>query len=135
MPDAFYPWMHLIGRISFAMVFIGGGVNHFTKLNDTAMYAKGRGVPFATFATIVAGLMSVVGGTLVAMGWHRFIGAGLIAIFALLTAFMMHNFWRDTDPTAKQNEMAHFMKNLALAGGALFMAYYGRGGWPMSLGG
>jgi len=135
MPDALYPWMHLFGRVLFAMLFIGGGVNHFTKLNDTAMYAQSRGVPFAKFATIVAGLMAVVGGALVAMGWHRFIGAGLIAMFALLTAFMMHNFWRDTDPVAKQNEMAHFMKNVALAGGALFMAYYGGGGWPMSLGG
>jgi uncharacterized membrane protein YphA (DoxX/SURF4 family) len=135
MPDAFYPWMHLIGRISFAMVFIGGGVNHFAKLNDTAMYAKSRGVPFAKVATILAGLMSVAGGTLIAMGWHRFIGAGLVAIFALLTAFMMHNFWRDADPMAKQEAMAHFMKNLALAGAALFIAYYSGEGWPMSVGG
>ncbi len=135
MPEAFYPWMHLVGRILFAMVFIGGGMNHFTKLNDTTLYAQSRGVPAPKAATIVTGLMAVVGGILVALGWHRFIGAGLIVLFALSTAFMMHNFWRDTDPTAKQNEMAHFMKDLALAGGALFMAYYGRGGWPLSIGG
>ena len=135
MPDALYPWMHLIGRTLFAMVFIGGGLNHFTKLNDVTGYARSRGVPSPKLATIVTGFMAVPGGVLIVLGWHRFIGAGLIVLFALSTAFMMHNFWRDADPMAKQNEMAHFMKDLALAGGALFMAYYGGGGWPMSLGG
>jgi hypothetical protein len=33
----------------------------------------------------------------------------------------MHNFWKETDPTAKQNETIAFFKDLALAGASLVM--------------
>jgi hypothetical protein len=32
---------------------------------------------------------------------------------------MMHDFWSHEDPNTRMNEMVNFMKNLALAGGAL----------------
>jgi hypothetical protein len=35
----------------------------------------------------------------------------------------MHAFWRETDEQMKANQMAHFMKNLALTGGALVLFY------------
>ncbi len=135
MPEQLYPWMHLVGRILFAMIFIGSGMNHFTKLNDMAAMAQSRGVPAPKAATAGSGLLIVVGGLLVLLGWHRFIGAGLLVIFLLLSAFMMHAFWKETDPMAQMNEMAHFMKDLALAGAALFIAFYAGHPWPMSLGG
>ncbi|MGV8836740.1 tellurite resistance TerB family protein, partial [Cellvibrio sp.] len=42
-----------------------------------------------------------------------------LAIVLVAMAAMMHRFWEETDPQTKQGEMAHFMKNIALAGGAL----------------
>jgi hypothetical protein len=47
----------------------------------------------------------------------------------------MHAYWRETDPMARMNERLHFQKDLALGGAALFVAYYGGGFWPFSLGG
>jgi putative oxidoreductase len=35
----------------------------------------------------------------------------------------MHAFWREEDAQQQQNQMAHFMKNMALAGAALVMFY------------
>jgi len=135
MLEQLYPWMHLIGRIMFSMIFVASGMMHFAKLNDTAVYAESKGVPMAKPATAIAGLMILVGGVFVILGWHRFIGAGLIFIFLLASSVLMHAFWKESDPMAKQNEMGHFMKDLALAGAALFMAVYGGAEWPMSLGG
>lgn len=138
MPDALwplYPWMHLVGRILFAMVFIGSGLNHLTQRQNMVAYAQAKGLPGAGLLVPLSGVMIAAGGVFVALGWHRFIGAGLIALFLVPTAFFMHAFWKETDPEAKQNEMAHFMKDLALAGAALFIAYYGGYAWPMSLGG
>jgi hypothetical protein len=42
----------------------------------------------------------------------------------------MHAFWGETDEGAKQMEMSMFMKNLAIAGGAIVIsgAYGGPGG-------
>ena len=135
MPEALYPWMHLIGRIFFSMIFIMAGMNHLVKYKDTVAYAQSRGAPQPKVTVPITGVMAAVGGVLVLLGWHRFVGAGLIVIFLLLTATLMHSFWKETDPTAKQNEMAHFMKDLAMAGAALLIALYAGTRWPMSLGG
>ena len=43
----------------------------------------------------------------------------------------MHAFWAIPDPMMRQIQMAFFMKNLGLLGGALLIAYFGAG--PVSL--
>src|SRR2546422_7230278 len=58
-------------------------------------------------------------------------GAWLIVLFLVPVTFMMHNFWTVSDPAVAQDQMAHFMKNLALIGSALFISYFGAG--PLSL--
>lgn len=133
MLEQLMPWMHIAGRVLFAMVFFGSGVNHLMKLDAMAGYAASKGVPAAKPATLLTGLIMIAGGLMVVLGWHRFIGAGLLVIFLLPTSFMMHAFWKESDPMAAQNEMAHFMKNMALIGAALFMAFYAGMPWPMSM--
>ena len=132
--DGFRTAMHVVGRVLFSMMFIMGGMNHLMKLNDTSAYAASKGVPAPKVLTAVSGLMIMVGGVLVLLGWHRFVGAGLIAIFLFSTATVMHAFWKETDPAARMNEMSHFMKDLAMAGAALLIAFYAPTVWPMSLG-
>jgi uncharacterized membrane protein YphA (DoxX/SURF4 family) len=132
--DGFRAAIHLVGRVLFSMMFIMSGMNHLMKLNDMSAYAKSKGVPAPKALTAVSGLMIMVGGVLVLLGWHRFIGAGLIVIFLFPTAMIMHAFWKETDPASRMNEMAHFMKDMAMAGAALLIAFYSGSVWPMSLG-
>lgn len=129
----FMPWMHLMGRILFSMIFIASGMNHLMKLDDMSAYAASKGVPAAKAATALSGLMMLAGGVMIVLGWHRFIGAGLLVMFLIPTAFMMHPFWKESDPQASMNEMSHFMKDLALAGAAMLIAFYAGMPWPMSL--
>lgn len=138
MPEsmqALYGPAHLIGRILFALIFILGGLGHLMKLDSMAGYAASKGVPAAKAMTILTGLMIFAGGVLVMLGWHRFIGAGLLVVFLIPTAFVMHGFWRESDPMTRANEQAHFLKDLALGGAALLVAFYAGGDWPFSLGG
>jgi len=135
MFDALYPWMHLAGRILLGLVFLNSGIGHFTQMSGTVGYAQSKGVPLPKIMVPLTGVMIIVGALLVVLGWHRFIGAGLLVIFLLPVAFIMHAFWKETDPMARMGEKVHFLKDLALAGAALFMAYYAGWSWPMSLGG
>jgi uncharacterized membrane protein YphA (DoxX/SURF4 family) len=135
MAEGFRTALHLVGRVLFGMLFIVKGLNYLMKLNEMSGYAASKGVPVAKPATAVTGLMIVVGGAFVLLGWHRFVGAGLLFIVLVPTAFMIHPFWKETDPAAKANEMSHFLKNLALAGAALLVAFYSSSSWPASLGG
>jgi len=60
-------------------------------------------------------------GLYIAFGVYADLGALLIALFLIPTAFMMHAFWKESDATAKQNETIGFFKDLSLAGAALII--------------
>jgi uncharacterized membrane protein YphA (DoxX/SURF4 family) len=109
----------LIGRVLFAALFLGSAVGHLTQTDAMAGYAASRGVPMARPATLVTGVLILLGGLSVLLGVWGDLGALLLLVFLLPTAFLMHAFWRETDPTAKQAEMVHFNKDIALAGAAL----------------
>jgi len=133
MPAELYPWMHLVGRTLFAMIFIMSGMNHLMQRQAMTEYARARGVPGAGGAVVISGVVILVAGVAILLGWHRFIAAGLLFLFLFAAAVMMHPFWKEEDPEAKMNEMTHFLKNMALAGAALLIAFYAGDPWPMSL--
>lgn len=129
-------FLYLIGRILLGMIFVGSGINHFTSLDATAQYAAAKGVPSPKAASAVAGAMILLGGLSVIFGFYMEIGTWLLVLFLVPSAFMVHAYWKEADPGARQNEQAHFMKDLALAGAALVLYWvvqtYGYG--PMTLG-
>ena len=111
----------VIARILFALLFISSGLSHLTKVEAMSGYAQFKKVPAPKLAVIVTGIMIILGGLYVALGVYADLGALFLAIFLLLTAFMMHNFWTISDPQAKQGETINFFKNLSLAGAALII--------------
>jgi uncharacterized membrane protein YphA (DoxX/SURF4 family) len=130
-----YDYAHLAGRLLLGYIFITSGWNHLTKTGFLTGYAASKGVPAPRFFVILTGIMILVGAVLIILGWHRFIGAGLLVLFLLPVAFVMHAFWKETDPAARMSEKIHFQKDLGLAGAALLIAYYAGQPWPFSLGG
>ncbi len=56
-----------------------------------------------------------------ALGLWADVGALLLIAFLIPTSFMMHAFSREEDPQTQQMQMAMFMKNVALTGGALII--------------
>lgn len=111
----------VIGRILFGGFFLMSGINHFTKLEAMTGYAKYKKLPAAKLGVLISGLMLVIGGLSVILGYYVDLGAILLAIFLVLAAVIFHNFWKESDATAKQNEMLGFMKDMALAGAALIL--------------
>lgn len=109
----------IIGRVLFALLFINSGLAHFAQRDAMAGYAQFKKVPAAKLMVLLTGFMILLGGIFVAVGIYADLGALLIAIFLVPTAFMMHNFWTVEDAQAKQTEMISFFKNLSLAGAAL----------------
>ena len=111
----------VIGRVLFALIFINSGIAHLTKLQAMTGYAQFKKVPAPKLAVIVTGLMLIIGGLYIAFGVYADLGALLLAVFLVASAFMMHNFWTLQDEQAKQGETINFFKNLSLAGAALII--------------
>ena len=61
----------------------------------------------------------LVGGGSILLGVKPKLGAAALLGFLAGVSPIMHDFWRDEDPQTRMNKMVMFMKNLALAGGAL----------------
>src|SRR5919204_6272904 len=116
--------LFLIGRIVFALIFLFSGTTvHLLQARQGIAYARMYRVPAAPLLVPLSGLMVVAGALSVILGVWADLGALLLIAFLLPVAFFMHGFWRETDEQAKSNQMAHFMKNLAVAGGALVLFY------------
>ena len=111
----------VIGRILFALLFITSGLAHFAKLEAMTGYAKYKKLPAAKFGVLISGLFFLLGGVYIAAGFWVDLGALMLAVTLILAAFIFHNFWKETDATAKQNEQIAFNKDLALAGAALIL--------------
>lgn len=119
----------LIGRILFVFLFFGSAFGHLTQTEAMAGYAGAKGVPSPKAATFGSGVLMAIGALMLLLGVWADLGALLLVVFLLPTAFLMHAFWKETDPQNRQVEMIQFNKDLALAGGALmfFGLYAGPG--------
>lgn len=111
----------LIGRILFAFMFVMSGLNHLTKADHMVGYAQFKGVPSPKLAVQGSGVVLVLGGLSVILGVWADLGAIVLAALLIVMAVKMHNFWTIEDPQAKQADMIGFMKNISMAGGAIFM--------------
>jgi len=111
----------IVGRILFALIFINSGFAHFAQREAMTGYAQFKKVPAAKLAVPLTGLMILLGGISVVLGFWMDLGALLLAIFLIFSAFMMHNFWTMDDATQKMNETVAFFKNLSMAGAALII--------------
>ncbi|MET8429167.1 DoxX family protein [Nocardia sp. NPDC004860] len=124
----------LIGRILFALLFLGSGFGHVAQRKTMVQYAQFKGVPMAELAVPASGVLLLAGGLSVLLGVWADLGTLLLLVFLVPTALLMHPFWKETDAEAKQTEMVHFNKDIALAGAALMLfAFFAHTGGDLGL--
>ncbi|HME34837.1 MAG TPA: DoxX family protein [Candidatus Sulfotelmatobacter sp.] len=119
----------LLGRLFFALIFLVAGPNDFAS--KTIAFAASQGVPLASIAVPLSGVISILGALLVLLGYRAKLGAWLIALFLVGVTPMLHNFWAVTDPMMRQMQMINFMKNMSMLGGALLITQLGPGPWSL----
>ncbi|UGY91061.1 DoxX family protein [Streptomyces gobiensis] len=124
----------LVGRILFAALFLGSAFNHLVHTSGMTAYTASRGVPAAKLATLVSGVVLLLGGLSVLLGIWADLGALLLFIFLIPTAVLMHAFWKEGGSESRQVEMIMFQKDLALAGAALMLfAFFSFAGSDLGL--
>jgi putative oxidoreductase len=114
-----------IGRVAFSLIFMMTPMSHFTA--GAIGYAGQAGVPMPGLLVPFSGLLACAGGLSVALGYKARIGAWLLVLFLVPVTFMMHAFWSVADPMMRQLQMAMFMKNISMLGGALLITQFGAG--------
>jgi putative oxidoreductase len=115
----------LLGRFLFVLIFLMSGPRHFSS--QVIGYAASQGVPLASILVPLSGVLALVGGLSILLGYRAKIGAWLIALFLVPVTLMLHKFWGISDPMMAQMQMVMFMKNVSMLGGALLISQLGAG--------
>lgn len=97
--------LFVIGRIIFGLCLIYNGINHFSHVGSMAGYAKSKGVPAASLAIVVTGLLLFLGGISILFGIFPLVGIILLLIFLIPVSFTRHNFWAIEEPMEKMNRL------------------------------
>ena len=111
----------LIGRILLSIIFILSGFSKLTALGGTAGYFGSMGIPAPMVVAVLVGLLELLGGLAILIGFRTREAAFALAIFTIATAFVAHMNWSD------MMQLINFQKNLAIAGGLFVLAGYGAG--------
>jgi putative oxidoreductase len=111
----------LVGRICLSIMFILAGFSKLTAIGGTAGWFASIGLPVPTVTAVVVGLVELIGGLAVLVGYQTRIAALVLALFTIGATLIAHmNF-------ADQTQQLFFMKNLSVVGGFLVLAGVGAG--------
>lgn len=115
----------LIGRILIAALFLVATYNKFKGLGGTTAYFTKLGVPAPSAMAPLVATIELAMGVLVLVGFKTRFVALAIALFCVVAALIAHTNFGDG------NQLNHFTKNLAIAGGALALFVAGAGAYSV----
>lgn len=111
----------LAGRVLLSIMFILAGYSKLTAIAGTAGWFESLGIPAPTLAVIASGLVELVGGLALLVGFKTRLAALVLAAFTVAATLIAHL------NLADQMQQLLFMKNLAVTGGFLVLAAAGAG--------
>jgi putative oxidoreductase len=109
------------GRLLMATLFLLSGLSKLAAPAATTGYVASAGLPFPSLGYVAALSIELGGSVLLLAGLHARIAAAILAAFTMAAALAFHSNFAD------QNEMIHFLKNVALVGGLLQVVAFGAG--------
>jgi putative oxidoreductase len=113
----------LVGRLLLAWIFLHEGAFLLVNYSASSAGMTKMGAPSFALAPVIA--LQLAAGLSIAVGWYTRCGALALGLFCLATALLFHtNF-------AIRNELLHFEKDLAIAGGMLVLMVRGAGRWSV----
>ncbi|CAH2788824.1 MAG: putative membrane protein [uncultured Paraburkholderia sp.] len=117
----------LIARIALAVLFLWGGVMKLLGYAGFVGYLHSKGVPFVQIAAPIATAVEALGGLLLIVGFKVRPLALIMAVYAVATAVLGHDFWNVTDAALQRDMVIHFWKDIGIAGGFLLLFVTGAG--------
>ena len=109
--------LDLFGRILISTLFFLNGIFKINNYDSTIDWVESFGFP--GILIIPAIILEIAGSILIVIGYKTRVTAGVLSLFCLATAIIFHNDFDD------QMQLTSFLKNIALAGGFLFLVVNG----------
>ena len=111
------------GQLFLAFAFLASGVRNLGWMfaqHEERMTALG--VPWARGVLIVGFVLQFAGGMLLALDYHRAVGAGLLVLFTVSASTIFHRWWLIRDPLLRHLHIGNLLVNAGIVGGLLLVA-------------
>ena len=115
----------LLSRILIGVLFLVASYNKLKGIGGTTGYFTKLGIPAPSIAAPVVAAFELAFGILLLAGFKTRFVALAIAVFVIIAALFAHTNFADG------NQLNHFLKNLAIAGGCLALFVSGAGAFSM----
>lgn len=126
MNSAPIPAVVVIARVLLGLMFLLAGLSKFGNLQGTAGYIASGGLPMGYPLAVLTAAIEVLGSIALIIGFQARYAALVLALFTLAASVLFHNFWAVAADKQYMQQLM-FMKNLAVAGGLLFVFSFGAG--------
>jgi putative oxidoreductase len=110
-----------IGRCLMAVMFLMSGFGKVVAPAATIAWITSTGLPMPEVAYVASIVIELGGGLLLILGWQIRVLGVVLSLFAIATAFIFHR------NVADQNQLFHFLKNIAVTGGLFQLMAFGAG--------
>jgi putative oxidoreductase len=111
------------GQLLLAFAFLASGVRNagwMFRQHEERMIALG--VPQARLVLLVGFVLQFSGATLLALDYHRALGAWLLVAFTLAASAIFHRWWHVGDPLLRHLHIGNLLVNAGVIGGLLLVA-------------
>jgi|SRR5580704_7525863 putative oxidoreductase len=112
------------GRLCISAIFVYTG---YGMINNAERYAKraAAAVPMLPEDPMVArahGATMMVAGSTLALGIVPRMSARVLALTMIPNTLIGHPFWKSESPEDRRTQLVHFLKNIGLFGGLLYLS-------------
>ena len=114
-----------IGRILLSLIFLGSALTKLADPAGTQAYMAAHGLPMTSVLLFAAIATELLGGTALLLGWQTRPVTVVLTGFLLVATLIFHTNLGD------QQQLLHFLKNLAIGGGLVLL--FGEGAGPLSI--
>lgn len=111
----------LVARVLLSAMFIMSGFAKLTDIGGTAGWFGSIGLPMPTVVAVLVGLLELLGGLAVLVGFYARAAAVALALFTVGASLIAHTNFAD------MTQMLMFQKNMGITGGFLILAVFGPG--------
>ena len=115
-------WQLVLGRVLLSAIFILSGLGKLPHFHDVAGMMAAKSIPLASAALVITLFIEIGGGLMVLTGYKARYAALVIALWLIPVTLVFHHFW-GIPAEQQQDQMINFLKNVAIIGGLLVLAY------------
>jgi putative oxidoreductase len=111
-------WVQLMGRIAVGAIFLVSAIGKLVNWSGTVAFVATKGVPEILLAGATA--LELLGALSLLAGFKTRWGVVALVIFLVPVSLVFHGFWA-YQGMEQQQQLVHFMKNVAIGGGLLIV--------------